>query len=136
MVVFDAGSGSRPGAFANAVRVIEAEQPLAIFVVKRERIIQPMRSFRRNGNLLYNELDPTLSVCVCDEALAVEQQERIETRIAYCHYLMLLLGDNLVKAGLWRSEENAGILRSAQNDKRKGTRLKKNGGLRGVRRLG
>jgi hypothetical protein len=33
---------------------------------------------------------------------------------------MLLLGDNLVKAGLWRSEENAGILRSAQNDKRKG----------------
>jgi hypothetical protein len=59
-----------------------------------------MRSFRRNGNLLYNELDPTLSVCVCDKALTVEQQERIETRVEYCHYPMLLLGDNLVKVEL------------------------------------
>jgi len=99
MVVFDAGSCSRPGTLANGVCVIEAKQSLAVLIVQRQRVIQAVRSLRRSGNLLDNEFDPTLSVRVCDEALTVEQQERVETRIAYCHSHRLSLDDNSVKRG-------------------------------------
>jgi hypothetical protein len=73
MVVFDAGSCSRPGTLANGVCVIEAKQSFAVLIVQRQRVIQAVRPIRRNGNLFYNELDPTRSIRVCDEALAVEQ---------------------------------------------------------------
>ena len=95
MVVFDAGSGSRSGTLASGMRVIKAEQPLAILIMKRQRVIQAVRSLGRNGNLFYNKLDPTLRIR--DEAITVELQERVEAWIANCHCHMLSLGDNTVK---------------------------------------
>ena len=92
-----------------ACALSKPEQTLSVLIVQRQRVIQAVRSLRRNGNLLYNELDPTFSVRFYDEALAIEQQERVEARIANCPCHKLSPDDNTVKRGYKKadSEESA-----------------------------
>ncbi|MGA2252365.1 hypothetical protein [Terracidiphilus sp.] len=65
--------------------VVETEQPLAVFVMKRQRVVQPMGALGRNRNLLYDKLDPTFAVRIGDKTLAVEQQESIQAEVTTCH---------------------------------------------------
>jgi len=87
MIEFDASLGSGTGAFADRVSVVESEEPVAVFVVERERVVQPVGSLGGFRNLFDYKLDPAFSVGLRYESLAVEQQERVEAGIADFHCL-------------------------------------------------
>ncbi len=97
MVVFDPRPCSRTTTPTDCVRIVETEQPFAVFVMKRQLVVQPMGMLGRNRNLLYDKLDPTFAVRISDKTLAVEQRERIQAGVTTCHSLMLSPAHNLGK---------------------------------------
>jgi len=79
VVKFDAspGAGARP--FTDWMSVVETQQALAVTTVQRQRVVQTTRFLRYGRNSFHLELDP--GIAFHHECLAIEQQERIETRI-------------------------------------------------------
>jgi len=74
VVIFDSGSASWSRPFADAVSIIETHQSVSVFIMKCERVTQPMRPLSGLRVLLYNELNPAFSSCVGDETLSIEKQ--------------------------------------------------------------
>ncbi len=64
------------------MRVVEADQPLAGRPVQRERLVQPVRLFRRHRRPRHHEPDPVPTRRVHHENLSVEVQQHIEGRAA------------------------------------------------------
>lgn len=66
----------RPAASASADRmgVIETDQPFARRPVKRERVIEAVRLFRRNRNAGDDKLHPMAAFGIDNENLAIEVQ--------------------------------------------------------------
>ena len=64
------------------MRIVEPDQPVSGFIVQRQRILQPMRPLRRDGDLLHLELDPMLTGRIDDEGFAIEIEKCVERRIA------------------------------------------------------
>jgi hypothetical protein len=62
--------------------VVEANQPLTIRPVQRERIVDAVRLLRRRWYPRHNEPDPMATVRVHHENLPVEVEKQIERRIA------------------------------------------------------
>ena len=85
MVVLDAGTRSRP-CIPRAQRAHYRSRATADRPHHEASASNPGRAdVPAKRGLLHNKLDPTLSVRLHDEALAIEQQERVETRIADQH---------------------------------------------------
>lgn len=86
MVKFDAGAsaGSRP--FPNTMCVVKAQQAKIVGIVQGQRIVQTVRPFRRDRDLL--DLKPDPEPAFDNEALSVEQEEGIEARISSQIYII------------------------------------------------
>ncbi len=65
--------------------IVEADQPLAIRSVQRERVVDPMGLLRRHGHPRYDEPNPMTALRVHYENLPVEVEKHIKGRIAR-HY--------------------------------------------------
>jgi hypothetical protein len=70
--------------------VVEADQPLAIRPVQRQRIIQAVRFLRRRRHSRHHEPDPMAALRVDDEYLPVEVQEHIKGRVALLRHAVQL----------------------------------------------
>ena len=62
--------------------IIEADQPLAVRPVQRQRVVDAMRLLRRHRRPRHHEPDPVTALRVHDENLAVEVEQHIEGRVA------------------------------------------------------
>jgi len=78
--------------------VVEPDQSFTRWAVKRERIIQPVRLFRRGRNRGHDELHPMTAGRIDDEHLTVEIQQSVQTRVAtLTHGMLLSYRDNYGK---------------------------------------
>src|SRR5690606_29903614 len=66
---------------ADRMGVVKADQPFARRPVKRERVIETMRLFRRGRNAGDNEIHPMAALGIDKEHLSVEVQKRVEAGI-------------------------------------------------------
>jgi hypothetical protein len=64
------------------VGIVEADQPLAIRPVQRQRIVEAMRLLRRNRHLRHDKAYPVTAFGINDEYLPVEFQQYIKGRVA------------------------------------------------------
>ena len=62
--------------------VVEANKPLAIRSVQRQRIVQPVRLLRRYRHLSHNERDPVAAFWIDDQHLSVEIEKHIKGGVA------------------------------------------------------
>ena len=62
--------------------VVEADQPLAVRSVQRERVVDAVRLLRRYRHLPDSEPDPVTALRVHHENLPVEVEKHIEGRVA------------------------------------------------------
>jgi hypothetical protein len=66
--------------------IVEADQPLAIRPMQRERVVDAVRLLRRYRHPRHDEPDPVTALRVHHENLPVEVEKHIEGRIArLCH---------------------------------------------------
>ena len=65
--------------------VVEADQPLAIRAMQRERIIQPVRLFRGWRDLRDNEPDSVSTLRVHDQREVMQVEQSVESRIVLLH---------------------------------------------------
>ena len=66
--------------------VIEADQPLAVWAMQRQRVIEPVWFLRRHGYTRHREPDPVAALRVQNEHLAVEVEQHIEGQVARRHH--------------------------------------------------
>jgi hypothetical protein len=64
------------------VGIVEADQPLAVRSMQRERIIEAVWFVRRYRHSPYDELHPMTAIGVHHEQLPVEIEKCIESRVA------------------------------------------------------
>ena len=62
----------------NRVSVIETYQPLPIWAVKGQRIVQPMRFRWRHDHSRHHKADPMTALGIHDEHLPVEVEKHIK----------------------------------------------------------
>ncbi len=63
------------------MRVVEADQPLALRPMQRERVVDAVRLLRRHRNPRHHEPDPVAALRVHHENLPVEVKKHIEGRV-------------------------------------------------------
>src|SRR5690606_11772289 len=85
-------------ASADRMGVVEADQPFARRPVKRERVIETVRLFRRCRDAGDNELHPIAALGIDKEHLSVEVQKRVEAGITMpAHAFFLSVCDRKCK---------------------------------------
>lgn len=77
-------------ALAGPVRVVEADQPLAVRAMKCEGVIEPVRLLWRYRYPPDDELNPMTALRVDDERLPVQIEKRIEGRVARRRHVISL----------------------------------------------
>ncbi len=70
--------------------VVEADQPLAIRPVQRQRVVDAVRFLRRHRRPRDDEPDPMATLGVNDKHLSVKVQKHIEGRVARLRHGTLL----------------------------------------------
>jgi hypothetical protein len=58
--------------------IVEADQPLAIRPMQRQRIVQPVRLLRRRRHLRHHKADPVAAFRIDDEHLPIEIEQYIQ----------------------------------------------------------
>jgi len=91
MVVFDPGTCSWPGPFANRVGIVKPQEALALTVVQREGIIEAVRFLGYRRNPLHFKLDSAHTFGFHDIRHAVQIEKRVEGRIPV-HPLHIIIG--------------------------------------------
>ena len=97
VVMLDARPGTGSCSLANRVRIVEAKQAHAAFIVQRQRVGKAMRAFRCRCHPSHRELDPMHSRLIGEKCFPIEKQESIKTLVAICHAGKLSILDNQVK---------------------------------------
>ena len=67
---------------ADRMGIVEPYQPLATRPVQRERVVQPVRLFRRRRHPRHDEPDAVVALRVHHENLPVEVEKHVEGRVA------------------------------------------------------
>ena len=70
----------------NRMGVVEADQPLTIRAVQRQRVIDAMRLFSRRRHARHDEPDPMAAIGVHHENLPVEVEKHIEGRVTWLRH--------------------------------------------------
>lgn len=68
--------------------IVEADKPLAVWAVKRQRIVKPVRLLRCHGNARHVEAHPIPTGWIDDQDLAVEVEQCVEGRVARLRHTM------------------------------------------------
>jgi hypothetical protein len=100
MIVRRARASPWPASGADGMRVVVADQALAVGRVQRQRIADPVRPLRRGSDLLHHHLDPVRAVRIDDEDDAIEREQSFQPRIMFWfrHYpRRLSRGDNTLQ---------------------------------------
>lgn len=64
------------------MRIVEADKPLAVRPVQRERVVDTMRLLRRHRHPRHHEPHPVAALRVYHENLPVEVEKHIESWVA------------------------------------------------------
>jgi len=76
-------ASARAGAAGDAVGVVKAHQPLAVTVVKGERIVKAMWLRFRHGNAPRPKLNPKSGFRINNEDLSIQSEKRIEGGVTF-----------------------------------------------------
>ena len=77
-------------AFANRMRIVESDKPLAIGSVKRQRIVEAVWSFSGNRHAPDDKLNPMTARRIDDEHLPVQIEQHVESAVARRWHATLL----------------------------------------------
>jgi hypothetical protein len=102
MIVRRALSSPWPGSRADGVRIVVADQALAVGRMQGQRIADPVGPLRRGSDLLDNHLDPVRAVWIDDEDDAIERKQCVQPRIMswFWHYPQRLSRDDNTCKGI------------------------------------
>lgn len=86
MIMRRACAPGRAASGADGVRIVVADQTLAVGCMECQRIADPMRPLRRGRNPLHDELHPMMTDGIDDEHGVIEDEEVIEPPISRRFY--------------------------------------------------
>lgn len=74
---------TRAGGRLHGMRVVEADKAPPVRSVKRQRVVDPVRSLPRRRHTLDVELHPMVSCGVDHQYLAIQFKQRVQARITW-----------------------------------------------------
>ena len=83
MIVLALARRPGPGSGADSVRIVAADQALAICRMQGRQIADPVGPLRRRRDLLHHHLHPVRPVRIEDEDDAIEREQSVQPRIGF-----------------------------------------------------